>query len=50
MAREDAMFKKIKAMIEPLHLDEVREALEELGIKGVTISKCKNLGPQSGLT
>jgi nitrogen regulatory protein P-II 1 len=42
------MFKKIKAMIEPLHLDEVKEALEELGIKGVTISKCKKLGAQTG--
>ena len=39
------MFKKIKAMIEPLHLDEVKDALEELGIKGVTISKCNNFGP-----
>ena len=42
------MFKKIKALIEPLNLDEVKEALEELGIRGVTISNCRNVSPQKG--
>ena len=42
------MFKKIKALIEPLNLDEVKEALEELGIKWVTISNCRNVSPQKG--
>jgi nitrogen regulatory protein P-II 1 len=42
------MFKKIKALIEPYNLDEVKEALEELGIKGVTISNCRNLSPRKG--
>jgi nitrogen regulatory protein P-II 1 len=44
------MFKKIKATIKPLNLVEVREALEDLGIKEVTISRCKNFGPQKGQT
>ena len=44
------MFKKIKAMIEPLNLDEIGEALEELGIEGVTISKSKNFGDWKGQT
>jgi nitrogen regulatory protein PII len=35
------MFNEIKVMIDPLHLDEVHAALEDLGIKGVNISKCK---------
>ncbi len=42
------MFKKIKAMIEPLHLDEVKSALEDLGINGVTISNCRNVSPLKG--
>lgn len=42
------MFKKIRALIEPLNLDKVEEALEGLGVKEVTISKCKNFGPQLG--
>ena len=42
------MYKKIKALIEPLHLDEVKEALEKLGIKGVTISNCRNVTSLKG--
>lgn len=44
------MFKKIKALINPFNLDEVKGALEELGIKEVTISKCRNFGFQNGPT
>jgi nitrogen regulatory protein P-II 1 len=35
------MYNEIKVMINPLHLDEVHNALEDLGISGVNISKCK---------
>jgi nitrogen regulatory protein PII len=44
------MFKQIKAVIEPGNLDEVQEALEELGIQGVTLLKCKSFSPQKGPT
>ena len=42
------MFKKIKTIIEPLNLDEIKKALEELGIKEGAISKHKNFKPQKG--
>ncbi len=42
------MFKKIKALIDSFHLDEVQVALEELGIKGVIISSCNDFAPQKG--
>ncbi len=42
------MFKKIKALIDPFHLDEVQVALEELGVKGVIISSCNDFAPQKG--
>jgi nitrogen regulatory protein PII len=42
------VYKKIKALIEPLNLDEVNEALEKLGVKGVTISNCRNVTPRKG--
>jgi nitrogen regulatory protein P-II 1 len=42
------VYKKIKALIEPLHLDEVNKALEKLGVKGVTISNCRNVTPRKG--
>lgn len=42
------MFKEIRAFIKPLNLNKVKQALEGLGVKEVTISKCKNFGPQIG--
>ena len=35
------MYNEIKVMVDPLHLDEVQDSLEGLGIKGINISKCK---------
>lgn len=42
--------KKIEAIIRPFKLDEVREALQEEGIKGLTISEIRGYGRQKGHT
>jgi nitrogen regulatory protein P-II 1 len=44
------MLKKIEAIIKPFKLDEVKDALNELGIKGMTISEVKGFGRQKGHT
>jgi len=40
--------KKIEAIIKPFKLDEVKEALNEIGIKGMTVSEVKGYGRQKG--
>ena len=40
--------KKIEAIIKPFKLDDVKEALNEIGIKGMTISEIKGYGRQKG--
>jgi nitrogen regulatory protein P-II 1 len=40
--------KKIEAIIKPFKLDEVKEALNELGLKGMTISEVRGFGRQRG--
>ena len=42
--------KKIEAIIKPFKLDEVKEALNELGIQGMTLSEVKGYGRQKGHT
>ncbi len=42
--------KKIEAIIKPFKLDEVKEALGELGIQGMTVSEVKGFGRQKGHT
>ena len=42
--------KKIEAVIKPFKLDEVREALSEVGITGLTVSEVKGFGRQKGHT
>lgn len=42
--------KKIEAIIKPFKLDEVKEAITELGIKGMTVSEVKGFGRQKGHT
>src|SRR5690606_19378588 len=42
--------KLITAIIKPFKLDEVREALSELGIQGMTVTEVKGLGRQRGHT
>src|SRR5918995_2721266 len=45
----DAM-KKIEAIIKPFKLDEVKEALQEVGLKGMTVTEVKGFGRQKGHT
>ena len=42
--------KKITTMIKPFRLDEVREALSDAGINGMTVSEIKGFGRQKGHT
>ena len=42
--------KKIEAIIKPFKLDEVKEALNSLGIKGMTVTEVKGYGRQKGHT
>jgi len=49
MKRGNAM-KKIEAIIKPFKLDDVKEALNGIGIKGMTISEVKGYGRQKGHT
>ena len=42
--------KLIKAIIKPFKLDEVREALNEAGVQGITVSEVKGYGRQKGHT
>ncbi len=47
---EDSAMKKIEAIIKPFKLDEVKEALHEVGIKGITVTEAKGFGRQKGHT
>lgn len=42
--------KKIEAIIKPFKLDEVKDKLNEIGIKGITVSEVKGFGRQKGHT
>ena len=42
--------KRIEAIIKPFKLDEVKDAISELGIKGMTVSEVKGFGRQKGHT
>lgn len=42
--------KKIEAIIKPFKLDEVKEALQEIGIQGMTVTEAKGFGRQKGHT
>ena len=42
--------KKIEAIIKPFKLDDVREALSELGVSGLTVTEVKGFGRQKGHT
>jgi nitrogen regulatory protein P-II 1 len=45
-----ARMKKIEAIIKPFKLDEVKEALHELGLQGITVTEAKGFGRQKGHT
>jgi nitrogen regulatory protein P-II 1 len=47
---EHAKVKKIEAIIKPFKLDEVKEALQEVGIQGLSVVEAKGFGRQKGHT
>jgi nitrogen regulatory protein P-II 2 len=44
------VMKKIEAIIKPFKLDEVKEALQEVGLQGITVTEAKGFGRQKGHT
>ena len=48
--REESAMKKIEAIVKPFKLDEVREALSEVGVTGLTVTEVKGFGRQKGHT
>ena len=42
--------KKIEAIIKPFKLDEVKDALQEVGVHGITVTEAKGFGRQKGHT
>ena len=46
----DLGMKKIEAIIKPFKLDEVKEALHEVGVSGITVTEAKGFGRQKGHT
>jgi nitrogen regulatory protein P-II 1 len=49
-ARHERRMKKIEAIIKPFKLDEVKEALHEVGLQGITVLEAKGFGRQKGHT
>jgi len=49
-ARKESPVKKIEAIIKPFKLDEVKEALQEIGIQGLSVLEAKGFGRQKGHT
>jgi nitrogen regulatory protein PII len=48
--RQEERMKKIEAIIKPFKLEDVKSALAELGIQGLTVSEVKGFGRQKGHT
>jgi nitrogen regulatory protein P-II 1 len=48
--KEPDRMKKIEAIIKPFKLDEVKEALQEVGLQGITVIEAKGFGRQKGHT
>jgi nitrogen regulatory protein P-II 1 len=49
-ANGEMRMKKIEAVVKPFKLDEVREALSEIGVTGLTVTEVKGFGRQKGHT
>jgi nitrogen regulatory protein P-II 2 len=47
---EDTKMKMVTAIIKPFKLDEVREALHQVGVQGITVTEVKGFGRQKGHT
>jgi nitrogen regulatory protein P-II 1 len=50
LGSKDKAMKKIEAVIKPFKLDEVKEALQEVGLQGITVTEAKGFGRQKGHT
>jgi nitrogen regulatory protein P-II 1 len=50
LCRGSGIVKKIEAIIKPFKLDEVKEALHEVGVSGITVTEAKGFGRQKGHT
>ena len=48
--KKSSFMKKIEAIIKPFKLEDVKEALAEVGIEGMTVSEVKGFGRQKGHT
>ncbi len=48
--KADKAVKKIEAIIKPFKLDEVKEALQDVGVQGITVIEAKGFGRQKGHT
>ena len=48
--KDQEAMKKIEAVIKPFKLDEVKEALHEIGLKGITVTEANGFGRQKGHT
>jgi nitrogen regulatory protein P-II 1 len=48
--RGESYVKKIEAIIKPFKLDEVKEALHDVGVSGITVTEAKGFGRQKGHT
>jgi nitrogen regulatory protein P-II 1 len=46
----ETLMKKVEAIIKPFKLDEVKEALQEIGVQGMTVVEAKGFGRQKGHT
>jgi len=49
-AHQENLLKKITAIIKPFLLDDVRDALGEIGVRGITVTEVKGFGRQKGHT
>jgi nitrogen regulatory protein PII len=50
VTQKQATMKKIEAIIKPFKLEEVKDALGEIGVEGMTVSEVKGFGRQKGHT
>jgi nitrogen regulatory protein P-II 1 len=50
LSGKEMAMKKIEAIIKPFKLDEVKEALSKVGVRGMTVSEIKGFGRQKGHT
>ena len=50
LRKETKAMKKIEAIIKPFKLDEVKDALQGVGLQGITITEAKGFGRQKGHT